>query len=83
MAKLVRLQKNEELPEAPWALVEWDKRQNIGTMSQVVHSSGATFYVQEPYGEAEEAAAIGHATGWADRNGISTVYVAARGSEPT
>jgi hypothetical protein len=80
MAAVVWLKRGEQPPAGDgWALVDEDRsRGSTGMMDMVVHGSGATFYVTEPHGEAQRAAAIERAKAWVDNNGIATVYVALR-----
>jgi hypothetical protein len=81
MAAVVMLEGTDlPLDVRSWALVRRDRSRGVGVMmDQVIHhGSGATFYVTEPYGEAEQSHAIERAKTWADNHSVPTVYVAAQ-----
>ncbi len=76
MVEVIRLQRDEHPRNTPRALVDLDRSQGIrGMMHMMVDGKGAIFYVTDPYGEAEQSAAIRRATDWAKGEGIAAVYV--------
>ena len=78
MANVVWLRPEESPPESEnWALVAQDVNwwhYGSGTME---HLKGATFYMPYPASETDHASAIAKAISWADKHGVTTVYVVA------
>ena len=77
MAQIVELRRNESPPgEIDCVVVIRDSSgHHTAEGGFVEHSRGATFYVPYLSTEEDRAAVLAKAQAWADKHGITTVYV--------